>query len=468
MNYKNMYFPYSSISLNYNKNHLLLNSLTKNSSLGNNYFGNYNPQQQMYSNNYMMYNNNYYKNQSNLNQRKEFFQKVKISNGYINSNKMSNLYFANSDNSLNFNNLIINNPQFNLNNIKDKKNSLCFTSSKSSKSNKIYLKYEIEEFNNFINCLNNPLIEHICTQKGAKEVIKFINKCKPECLTKLINLLDEKICDVMKNVYGNYFIQDFLKLCNKNHINLIYNLIQNNYLTIAKDYSGTHVLQSLLDYYNEKNTIQRALIINCYKDNVIEMATDNNATHVLQKILITLPDQANIFLEYPLNEKIVDLCLDSNGICVIKKIIMLITPENGKKIIRIIEPHCIKIAENPFGNYVIQALLETYGLIFCEGIVKKILENFIDLSMQKFSSNITEKIILFNNMQIRNYILNKTFFDEINLLMLLKNKYGRFVLQKIIKILDSNIKNDIKMKISKLELTNNKDKIRIKKLLLFF
>jgi hypothetical protein len=71
-------------------------------------------------------------------------------------------------------------------------------------------------------------------------------------------------------------------------------------------------------------------------------------------------------------------------------------------------------------------------------------------------------------MQIRNYILNKTFFDEINLLMLLKNKYGRFVLQKIIKILDSNIKNDIKMKISKLELTNNKDKIRIKKLLLFF
>ena len=88
--------------------------------------------------------------------------------------------------------------------------------------------------------------------------------------------------------------------------------------------------------------------------------------------------------------------------------------------------------------------------------------------MQKFSSNITEKIILFNNMQIRNYILNKTFFDEINLLMLLKNKYGRFVLQKIIKILDSNIKNDIKMKISKLELTNNKDKIRIKKLLLFF
>lgn len=81
-----MYFPYSSISLNYNKNHLLLNSLTKNSSLGNNYFGNYNPQQQMYSNNYMMYNNNYYKNQNNLNQRKEFFQKVKISNGYINSN----------------------------------------------------------------------------------------------------------------------------------------------------------------------------------------------------------------------------------------------------------------------------------------------------------------------------------------------------------------------------------------------
>jgi len=468
INYKNMYFPYSSISLNYNKNHLLLNSLHKNSSLGNNYFGNYNPQQQMYSNNYMMYNNNYYKNQNNLNQRKDFFPKVKISNNYMNSNKISNLYFANSDNSLSFNNLIVNNPQFNLNNIKDKKNNSNFTSSKSSKSNKIYLKYEIEEFNNFINCLNNPLIDHICTQKGAKEVIKFINKCKPECLTKLINLLNEKISDVMKNVYGNYFIQDFLKLCNKNHINLIYNLIQKNYLKIAKDYSGTHVLQSLLDYYNEKNTIQRALIINCFKDNVIQMALDNNATHVLQKILMTLPDQANIFLEYPLNEKIVDLCLDSNGICVIKKIIMLITPENGKKIIRIIEPHCIKIAENPFGNYVIQALLETYGLIFCEGIVKKILENFIDLSMQKFSSNITEKIILFNNMQIRNYILNKTFFDEINLLMLLKNKYGRFVLQKIIKILDSNIKNDIKMKISKLELTNNKDKIRIKKLLLFF
>jgi hypothetical protein len=442
--------------------------MNNNSTLGNNYFGNFNPPQQIYPNNYMIYNNNYYNNQNNLMQTKEFFPKVKISNNYINANKINTINFANSDNSIKFNNIILNNPKFNLNIINDKKNSLYFSSSKSSKSNKIYLKYEIEEFNNFINNLNNPLINHICTQKGAKEVIKFINKCKPECLTKLINLLGEKISDVMTNVYGNYFIQDFLKVCNKNHINLIYSVIQNDYLKIAKDYSGTHVLQSLLDYYNEKNITQRMLIINCFKNNVIEMATDNNATHVLQKILITIPSQANLFLEYPLIEKIVDLCLDSNGICVIKKIIMLITPENGIKIIRVIEPHCIKISENPFGNYVIQALLENYGLNFCNGIVKKILENFIDLSMQKFSSNITEKIILFNNNYIRDYILRKTFFDEINLLLLLKNKYGRFVLQKIIKILDSNIKNDIKMKISKLELTNNKDKIRIKKLLLFF
>jgi hypothetical protein len=47
--------------------------------------------------------------------------------------------------------------------------------------------------------------------------------------------------------------------------------------------------------------------------------------------------------------------------------------------------------QNPFGNYVIQHILDELGPEIANDIIDVIIANMISLSMQKFSSNVVEK-----------------------------------------------------------------------------
>jgi len=51
----------------------------------------------------------------------------------------------------------------------------------------------------------------------------------------------------------------------------------------------------------------------------------------------------------------------------------------------------LEIVQNPFGNYVIQHILDEWGPDSCRGIIDMIISNIVSLSMQKFSSNVVEK-----------------------------------------------------------------------------
>lgn len=51
----------------------------------------------------------------------------------------------------------------------------------------------------------------------------------------------------------------------------------------------------------------------------------------------------------------------------------------------------LEIVQNPFGNYVIQHILDEWGAEVAKDIINVIINNMISLSMQKFSSNVVEK-----------------------------------------------------------------------------
>ena len=51
-------------------------------------------------------------------------------------------------------------------------------------------KYEIEEFKNYLNSLLIPIPDYLCSQKGIKEIQKYINKSPNECKTILINSIN--------------------------------------------------------------------------------------------------------------------------------------------------------------------------------------------------------------------------------------------------------------------------------------
>ena len=154
----------------------------------------------------------------------------------------------------------------------------------------------------------------------------------------------------MKNKYGNYFFQQLIKDSDKQIISLILSFISDNFINISKDSSGTFSLQALLD---EITTIEEEIIIlNYIKNHEIEMIFDKNATHVIQKLILLFPDTHRKELNEIILNNIIDICLDSNDICLFKNFIKtntLISDENRIK--DTFNKYFIILAESPFGNY---------------------------------------------------------------------------------------------------------------------
>jgi hypothetical protein len=358
----------------------------------------------------------------------------------------------------------------NRNNISNNKNvnNKIFMNNNKNNQNNNNQKIIIDDFLEYIHSLPMPLVDFLCTSKGIVEIQTKIPKSNNDYKIFIIMLIKkEGLSNIMKNIYGNYFFQKLIKNSDEQFISLILSYISENFVDISKDQSGTFSIQALLEEVS--NIEQRKNILSYIKNHEMEMAYDKNATHVLKKILLLFPDNIRIELNQIILNNLKDLCLDSNGICLIKNFIKSNTLiEDKMKINKEIINNFTTLAESPFGNYGIQFLIENWDEKMLIDIKNKILENLHKLTMNQFSSNIVEKAIEVLDVEFKEKIIQKLYFEE-NFMNFLNYKYGRFVLFKALKYMKNETKqileNFLKSKINSEKYTK-KDKITIQNFLL--
>ena len=408
--------------------------------------------------NYYYENNNFIMNNIN----KMIYPEINNINNYFNNINNINIIQNNFIGNTNYiNNNILNS----LNSFKEEE--------KFQNQNNIYDQIihnkNLDDFLQYINSLPMSLDNFLCTPKGILEIQKKLDKSSNEHRILLVNILRKQgLSKIMKNTYGNYFFQQLIKKNEQSFISLVISYIEEDLIDISKDFQGTFCLQALLDEINSIEEEQK--ILNRIKNYEMEMAFNKNATHVLQKIVSVFPDIHRLYLNEIILNNFISLCLDSNGICLIKIFIKTNTLINNKK--RIIEKfinNFVILAESPFGNYGVQYLMEIWDENDLKEVKDKILENIHELSLQQFSSNVIEKAIEIFNGENREKMLKKLCFEDNFIINLLNNKFGKFVLNKAIKFMQTdminefefNLNNDINNNIYK-----NKDKNKIKKLLM--
>ena len=146
------------------------------------------------------------------------------------------------------------------------------------------------------------------------------------------------------------------------------------------------------------------------------------------------------------------MCLDSKGICVIKKMIKTAKKEKYRvALINSIYNNCIQISESPYGNYAIQYLFEEWGLTQSMKIVKQCIENADVLSIQKFSSNIIDKLMNIISKEKREDLFNDlrlSLFNQKIIRNVYSNKYGKFILIKVANYMTQEEKEKFKVELT--------------------
>ena len=367
-----------------------------------------------------------------------------------NQNYMNNLIYNNEIN-LNKNmfnpNLTWNQPKIPINN--NLKNDYTEKNKRSKKRNKKESQEESNIIKKMLNMSDYSLCNFLKNQKDSREAQNALTNMKENEVEILINKLKNYISDVTIDKYGNYFTQKLIQICVPSQRVKIIQNINTRFVEIALNSFGTHPLQSLMEIINMPE--EKKLILKYILGNEIALSFDTKGTHILQKYISNTKDEDRYELNVNIVNLIDKLIVDISGVCVLIKLIKhskdKILLEKVANYITNHEP--LFFIQHPYANYAVQVLImNPVALPFCDKIIETIVNNYLSLSMQKFSSNVVENCIKFADEKSVKKIYN-AIIDQEKVESLLNNNYGNYVLEKLIERLNKEDKIKLAKKIEK-------------------
>lgn len=400
-------------------------------------------------------NNNYSKSQKFERNNFYFLPIANVNNIYNNSYKNLSSSFNtfnsfNSTNPGNFSNFSIFNSMTSLNSLNPKL-TLSFQNTnnksifpkiniiKNLSDNKIKYTSPIKKI---IEMNSSTLYNYIITQKGSREMQNLINKMKENEVEILLEKIFPYISDIIMNKYGNYFSKKLIQICLPYQRIKLLKQLENNFIIISKSYFGTHPLQCLIETINMKE--EKNIVLKYILNNELDLSLDQKGTNVLKKFIICTNDEERKELNNNLLKNINELIVNQYGVIILITLIKN-TKERGvfKTIAEYINNNNpLYFIKHPYSNYVIQALLIHTNQEFCEDIIKNIVNNYLNLSLQKYSNKVVENCIKYGKNSSVKKIFNNV-LEENNLICLLNNCYGNFVIEKLIAKLNKEEKNMI-------------------------
>ena len=277
------------------------------------------------------------------------------------------------------------------------------------------------------------------TIKGSKYLQNILQTSPPKDLE--VALVTKIICanykEIMCDYYGNYFLQKFFPFCNHHQRIDILISIKSDFINIANDICGNHSLQCLISL---QNTNEEKEIIKLYtQNNLKDLCLGGNSSHVITKIIKFFQESERQYINTFVIENLIELCIDPNGICVIKEFIYNMKSDNYiKLVLSMFEKETRKLTFNQFGNYVVQEIIRFYGYNYCKNIINNLIINLVEFSLSKFSSNVIDFLVQYlSKKQFWEFcnILRIIFLEEKNFKEMIKNKFSIYVIENCLDLL---------------------------------
>ena len=296
------------------------------------------------------------------------------------------------------------------------------------------------------NKLKGKFDQIIRTHKGSRIFQNYLKNSHADILHQIFLELKNKLTELLKDNYANYFCKRFFcSLNQKDRIEFL-TIIQNDLGSLAIDFTATYPIQGIIEQLGSK--AEKKIIYMGIKDLINIYCYNIYGTHILEKMLSYFEEEfIKEIIDYAI-KNFIDLSYHINGICIIKKLLLMTHKKDlHTKIKKIIYDNAINLIVHQYGNYVIQTIVENWDDKELEDIINIFRNKYIYLSKQKYSSNAIERIIEKNQKNLIIYI--NEICNENNFIEIIKNKYGNYVIQKALKLSSGNCREKIIGKINK-------------------
>lgn len=393
-------------------------------------------------NNSFYYNSNYFKNNKRYNKFHQNYSQSQYLRDYYSNRNQSNkncIYstktFNNIDNNINYSELSsrASVQSLNLNNNqKYDYNYNKYNTINNYYQNNMRIKMKEEQNKSY----NNENIKlKLKDQKWSKFIQKKIDEKSSDFLYKFYEQIKNNLFDIMVDQYGNYVIQKFVDNCDKQLISkmlkkLSQNVNSKTLYEISINNYGTRPLQKMLENLSSNMTQQDInIILNFTKGNVHKLIKDINGNRVIQSIIQNVKNKEVLSPIYKeMSENITEILKTKSGCCVFSKVLSNIIEDDLTNIVDIIISNINQFINDEFGNISLKRVIKLNKENYNDKIFNCIKDNIIQLSCQKFSSNVIEACID-NNTSLKKKTIEKIIEIENNIHELILDQFGNYIVQ---------------------------------------
>ncbi|KAI4631199.1 hypothetical protein J4E83_002728 [Alternaria metachromatica] len=263
-------------------------------------------------------------------------------------------------------------------------------------------------------------------QHGCRFLQKKLEERNAENIQIIFDETAPHVVELMTDPFGNYLCQKLLEYCNDEQRNTLVRNASPAMVQIAFNQHGTRALQKMIEFISTDDQTQ--MIIHALSGQVVDLIQDLNGNHVIQKCLNHLKSVEAQFIFDAVGENCITVGTHRHGCCVLQRCIDHAVGFQKVDLIRKITAHSFHLVQDPFGNYVVQYILDLNDAAFttpmCQGFQTKICE----LSKQKFSSNVIEKCIRCAEPHVKGMMIEEL-LDVEQLEQLMRDSYGNYVIQ---------------------------------------
>ncbi|CAO3696798.1 unnamed protein product [Umbelopsis ramanniana] len=198
---------------------------------------------------------------------------------------------------------------------------------------------------------------------------------------------------------------------------------------LCKDQHGCRFFQRKLE---EQIPMYRDAIFNAVYDHFVELMTDPFGNYLCQKLVEYCEDDQRMLIVEKVAPDIVTISLNMHGTRAIQKMIEFLNlPQQTRAIVNALNANVVTLIKNsmdPFGNYVVQYVLDLGDSRYTDSMIKQFIGNVCALSVQKFSSNVIEKCIRVAEPDTRAALIDEM-VNRLRLEKLLRDSYANYVVQ---------------------------------------
>ncbi|KAI8340614.1 armadillo-type protein [Chlamydoabsidia padenii] len=272
---------------------------------------------------------------------------------------------------------------------------------------------------------------------GCRFLQKKLEDPNGQHLQTIFDEIHPHFVELMTDPFGNYLCQKLVERCNDAQRSAIVDIISPDLLQICLSMHGTRAIQKLIEYLSSGHQIKT--VTAALRPKVVALIKDLNGNHVIQKCLHRLSAEHNQFIYDIVSEHCIEVATHRHGCCVLQRCIDHAVDAQKTQLVQVVTCNVLPLVQDPFGNYVVQYVLDLGEVQYSDALVRCLIERVCDLSVQKFSSNVIEKCIRVSEPEIRRALIAEL-ITQSNMEKLLCDSFANYVIQTCLDYADQDQK----------------------------